>query len=376
MTGAPSIDELMAAVGELQPFSVFERMGAKVFLICDRELYASLLPRIQRRFRRRLIPEDRVSERTRWRIGAKRAVYFVLSLTSEAEQLRRLQEQHPAFVFKGFVADLLTAKSARVDPLAGFSEGVADPSRVYAVCCTARAGSTYLCELLGKSFENHLPYENFRPALIFLYRYRKQLNFDIRHWFDLTVHAQSVGGMFGTKVIGQFLSRMAPLIDEDDLVWLKTRITSLKPKLVYLVREDKVEQAVSQYVATELKFWHLREGRNAAANQERESEYRARKQEIAYDKDAIGKHYRSMIGAEHRLQGFIKELDLPVYRVTYDNLRMHPSDTMAGILAFLDMPGAQLPSDLSTSIQRGFDSKNAELVDRFKRDIAREAVSS
>ena len=373
MSDAPAIDAFLEAVEELDPFAVFELRGAKTYLVCDADLYPALLPRIKRRFRQRLIREDRLGERLRWSFGAKRAVYFVLSLRSEAEQLSALESRFPALTFKGFCGGFLTARSAHIDPRANAMPEQTDPERVYAVCCTARAGSTYLCELLGKSFEGHVPYENFRPALIFLYRHRACLNFDIRRWFDLTLHAQTTENMFATKVIGQFLSRMAPLIDPGDLAWIASRIDSLQPKLVYLVREDKVEQAVSQYVAAELKFWHLRDGRNSAANQERQNEYRQRKQSIVYDREAIGKHYDGMVRAETRLQALLDQLPYEIYRVSYEALKSDVKETMSGILSFLDMPGGQLPDDLSTSIQRGFDAKNAELVEQFKRDLTQKS---
>ena len=370
MTGVPGIEEFLDVVEELEPFAVFELGGARTFLVCDDALYDALVPRIKRRYRGRLVPSSRLVEKIRWQIGAKRAVYFVLSMTSESEQLSSLRSRFPYLTFKGFVGDFLTSKSARVDPITDPGEGAADPSQVYAVCCTARAGSTYLCELLGKSFGSHVPYENFRPALVFFYRHRAQLNFDIRRWFDLTVRNQAKAGIFGTKVIGQFLRRMAPLIEPEDLDWIKSRIRSLKPKLIYLVREDKVEQAVSQYVASELKFWHLRDGRNVAANQERENEYRERKQSIVYDGEAIGKHYEGMVRAETRLQSMLDQLDEEIYRISYEELKSDPRTVMAGVLSFLDMPGTHVPADLTTSIQRGFDSKNAELVEQFKRDLA------
>jgi|GEM_PF-5036568 len=373
MTGTPGIEEFLEAVEELEPFTVFELSGVRTFLVCDDDLYDVLSPRIKRRYRSRLVPSNRLVEKIRWLIGAKRAVYFVLSLKSESDQLSSLRARFPYLTFKGFVGDFLTSKSAKVDPLSGPSHDNADPSQVYAVCCTARAGSTYLCELLGKSFGGDVPYENFRPSLVFLYRHRAHLNFDIRCWFDLTVRAQAKEGRFGTKVIGQFLSRMAPLIDEQDLDWIRSRIHSLKPKLIYLVREDKVEQAVSQYVAAELKFWHLRDGRNVAANQERENDYRERKQSIVYDGEAIGKHYNGMVRAEARLQTFLDQLDEDIYRVSYEGLKSDVRAAMTGILNFLDMPGTELPEDLSTSIQRGFDSKNAELVAQFKSDLAQKS---
>ena len=370
MTSGPSAGEFLEAVEELGPLSVFEVSGVQTALVCDSETYAFLLPVVSKRFRKSLISADQFSKRTRWRPGAKRKTYFVLSLESESEQISSLASQFPEFVFKGFVGDFLTAKSARSNNVPDEKINDANLDQSYAICCTARAGSTYLCELLEKCFDDHVPYENFRPSLIFLYQHRKRLNFDLRRWFDLTIQAQTRNRMFGTKVIGQFLSRMKPMIDQEDAEWLGKRIESLRPKIVYLRRQDKVEQAVSQYVARELEFWHLRDGRNVAANQARENEYRARKQSIGYDYEAIAAHYEGMVRAESRLQNMLEMLDLPIHKVTYEDLKADAEGTLAGILDFLKIPDAQLPEDLSTRIKRGFDSKNAELVQLFKQDLS------
>jgi len=373
MTSVLNIDAFLEGVEELEPFSVFEHYETKSFLVCDDDLYSALLPRVRSRFRKRLIPIGKLRSRIRWRFAPKHAVYCVLSLKSEGDSLSALRAQFPQLTFIGFCGDFLTSKSARSNALSTSTGASPEPEWVYAVCCTARAGSTYLCELLGKSIQNHLPYENFRPAILFLYEHRKPLNFDIRVWFDLTIGAQSVRGLFGTKVIGQFLSRLSPLIDAEDAAWFQSRIRDLAPKIVYLVREDKVEQSVSQFVARELQLWHLRSGRNPVSNKERSEEYRERKQNIVYDYGAIASHYEGMVRAEKRLQGMLDKLDLPIHKITYEGLKADLEGTLSDILNFLDLPDAALPEDLSTNIQRGFDSKNAELVDRFKRDLAQKS---
>ena len=374
----PTAEQFFAAIADLNPAAFIEKVQDKAIFICDEAMFDHLSAHWPYEVSPPpLIRYENLSSFSASRKKTDQYVYYVLSLGREAELLRAITSEYPSLSVLGFVSDVIVALSARVEPDQLDALPPADRQLSYAIMCTARSGSTYLCELMGKVFPGEEPRENFRPVIFFLYEHRQALNFDFRRWLDVTLRVGLRQAFYGTKVIAQFLRRMEPLITEEDLTWVLQELERHTPKLIYLLREEKVEQSVSQYLASAVQTWHVRNDPDAPPKvaEKKEREYRRLKEEVQYDFDAINLHYSGMVRSEEYLQTVLDRLNLPRLNVVYEELVADPKSVLRSIVEFLGGDVMAIPDDLSTRIQRGFDAKNIELATLFREELKEKAAS-
>ncbi len=192
----------------------------------------------------------------------------------------------------------------------------------YAVVCTPRSGSTYLCELLT-SVQLGRPREHLRPSVGHVLRHREGRDVSIGEFLTGILKRDVVGSVFGTKVISHFLFDVIdePRLDErwvvDDLV--------RRFKLVYLYRKDKLLQALSNLRAVQGNIWHSTDVGVAD---------RARSFELPYDFAAIEKEYDDLTAQELRLAGLVGRHP-EVLAMSYEDMVQ-------------DVPGISTPSRASS----------------------------
>jgi LPS sulfotransferase NodH len=127
------------------------------------------------------------------------------------------------------------------------------PNRSYALISLPRAGSTVLARELQR-LGIGLPTEHIRDPVIEFARHRAITNFDVFNWWKILTRSQTTDRIFGTKIIWDFLQMFRARLATAEYDWLVEQLS--KFTFFYLIREDKVSQAVSDYVARATGVWH------------------------------------------------------------------------------------------------------------------------
>lgn len=299
-------------------------------------------------------------------IVSDRAV--ICALTGAAGARAALAEKRPDIPVRVLADDYLLAVAAGLDPWTDLD--TADESRKtgrrYAVVCLPRSGSTYFCHLLQGVGTVARPTEHLRPHIVFLAGHRRETGFDIVRWMSLVMHDNAEDGLFGTKVIADFAAALWPHLDESQCRALERDWSDAG--LVHLERQDKVGQAVSQFIADETRVWHVR-------NPGDEDAYTERKRSVVYDGERIKAAYERFQDDEARLRSYVKSRSGPILHVTYEDLVADVQKVVSETVAFIN---GKPPSPVDLTHEKYFpmsDDVNSEFAERFRRDLAREGGS-
>lgn len=200
----------------------------------------------------------------------------------------------------------------------------------YAVLCTNRSGSSFLCEALTSTNRCGKPQEFFNPwikeqlAEEFSYHKGKgifpedekgrPILFDrVKYKEKIIKDFRTKNDVFGIKVVG---------------FWQLMDFASSKPqndwKYIYLYREDKVLQAISAYIADKTNGWHKETT------------------PPEYDKDAIKWYYDMILKDEEVILEYLQ--DKNYLSLSYENdLCESLEQTVTSILNYLDISTEELP---------------------------------
>jgi LPS sulfotransferase NodH len=246
----------------------------------------------------------------------------------------------------GLFSQLIHRLAAQVAPR--FALNKATPAAIeYAILCLPRCGSTLLAQELQSAGAGH-PTEHFKAFLQPLLRNRDISGFDPVRWWELVRLGNPRNGVFGTKIIfdiwtmvDRFLSDVERRTVTD---WLKSR------PVVYLEREDKLGQSVSDVIARRTGVWHLW-NKDVKANhlQQRDAlleGYRANDDTLQTDlADAVRTH-RKFIASESSLLEFLDDHDITPIHVRYSRLAADPKGVTREIAEQL---GVSVPDDHATA---------------------------
>jgi LPS sulfotransferase NodH len=235
-----------------------------------------------------------------------------------------------------------------------------EPGRKFVIISTARSGSTYLAELMHRNgFGN--PKEHIRTPYCELIRRRKDLGLDLDRFGRRLERACAHNGVFGTKVISGFLWPVLAELDPQEANALFGAWAS--DPVVYLVRESKVEQTVSDYVANATKTWHVR---SAGDQQTYEKALNA----VSFDFDIINKRFASYVKDELALRGFIQKLN-NVRQIAYADLVADPQGRMRDLMTFID--AERMPETIvtTTELVKTTSAKHGELARAFVEEARR-----
>lgn len=347
---------------QLDPLTLLERMSKNSIILCDLPIYNFFL---NQNFDKNisniiLYQEENVVGET-WLPPSQSIV--VVSLTEEKSILDRLKSEHPNRNIMGFVNDVLICQATKIDIHdQTYSRTCPQINHAYAIMCSARSGSTYLSELIGRNMGVQKPIENLRPYVIFLYTHREQLNFDFQKWIDFSISSSVNKGIFSTKVIAQFLWLLEPVISADDFQYVVAKANRMKIKFIFLIRNDKAEQAVSQYIAGRTKKWHIK------GNEELKS-YEEKIEFVSYDFKSIKRQYEAMGKSDRKLKNLMSNINFPFLYITYEDLLADVEASIGNIIHFLDTKHNTKKIKTATHIKRSFHSKNQELINMFKQDL-------
>ncbi len=353
---------LFENTAQLNPLTLVKQLSKTSTILCDQPIYTFLLSQGVHTENHKLVLYDDGGDGYKGSLLNGRNC-IVISLSNEKDILARLRENHSGHSYLGFVNDILICEATNTDPENQDSSRNNPPaSHAYAVVCSARSGSTFLCELIGRNLYTQKPLENLRPYIVFLYAHREEINFDFRKWLDLSISASINEGVFSTKVIAQFLWRLAPVITNDDLQYLLEKIEALNLKFIFLERKEKVGQAVSQYIAARTKMWHIKEDADFQL-------YEQSLETITYDFNLINKQYLGMINSDKRLNKVLGMLQQPVFNITYEDLLDNIESSVTDVIEFIGVKRRNKRTQTVTRVKRTFREKNRELIEMFQSDL-------
>jgi LPS sulfotransferase NodH len=230
--------------------------------------------------------------------------------------------------------------------------------RVYAIVCTPRSGSTMLADLLTATGACGRPREHVRYPVLGLL---EQTRFDVHRWVASLLSAGSTpNGVFGTKLISHFLFRAQEALTQGD--WERLRELCPESRLILLYRRNRVEQAISAYVARETTIYFAPTPEMQAR---RDDALRA----LRYDFEPLERLYRNFRRQEQRLRTMVEQSGLETLPVDYEDLLEDQTATLARILRFLDVPVPDDLADLKSTVAKLRNEQTDALANRFREDL-------
>ncbi len=157
--------------------------------------------------------------------------------------------------FDTFVADWLPFLAAGSNPTGQGVDVLRDfPETLYAIVSTPRAGSTFLAGLLA-SMGFGRPIEHLRPWMVQLIQNRPPHLFDMVRFLQTFICLGSEDSTFGTKLISHFIGDVMDRFSPVERSYLRELIGRFK--IIYLIREEKLDQAISSIRARQTGIWHV-----------------------------------------------------------------------------------------------------------------------
>ena len=222
----------------------------------------------------------------------------------------------------------------------------------YAVCFTARSGSTMLCSLLTQSRALGVPAEFLNPRGPMQKFLAENPASSLEQLFDyLRREKTTPNGVFGFKVVYQDFK---PVIDQQ----LVERLLS-PMQYLYLTRKDLVLQAISLYRAISSNQWHR------FRNNVQKKLVEPRK--VVFDEKKILCQLDILQKDQLQWEQFFRENSISALRLTYESLLDDIQDVLARIFNFLDVQ-ADCSVDLgSSSTEKLGDDTSLEWASRIRK---------
>jgi LPS sulfotransferase NodH len=252
-------------------------------------------------------------------------------------------------------SEVVPALSSGCSPL-----GIPEPTKAHrklAIICAARSGSEHLCNVLSDLKDLGLPREHFREFTAYLVQTKSTTGFTIEDWFSTIMRCGTRGGTFSTKIIGEFLDGL-DLSSSHGKETVRALLADFK---FVRLRRNKVEQAVSSFIASEMRQWHVKDRAHL-------DDYNTRKNNIEYKFGSIKWVYDRSVEAENNIDRVLEASGVDALVVDYSDL-VNDMDTVVSRIR--DLVGLPPVADKprGAGMVRTFDAKNAEFCTRFSTDL-------
>ncbi len=228
---------------------------------------------------------------------------------------------------------------------------IEQPKLSYAVVSTPRSGSTFLCNVLKSTQIAGFPEEHLRePSLILA----QNCHFDyVKYFQGIMTYKITGNGVFGTKLISHFLKGHRETTELD-----YNPVENIS-KFIYLIRKDKVGQAVSRFVAEKTNIWDVK-----AYDKKRQKKYQARLKQVDIkrtDWARVKELHEDLLEQETYLKEFFALNEIEPLKIYYEELEQ---DILGGVEKILKaigikyerenltikMPDVKLRTELSREI--------------------------
>lgn len=246
-----------------------------------------------------------------------------------------------------------------------------EPSSSYCICTTPRSGSNLLMFTLRQQGIG-FPYEYFNHSRSDVKNHTEhhlavKFEFDefiignssfprdlalLRRYTDiLQKNRRSENGIFGTKIFARDLLN-------DPSKWRAVESTLLPaPKIIFLIRDNLLEQAISYYVATAKNEWFLEKGSATTDLVTIPYNFRDIRGLVQYLK--LGNEFWNSV-LDHTHENYLK--------VTYSQLSTNFTKTVQRVNSFLGVAGLPVPEP---PIRKQVEPIKQQLLSRFIEDLRR-----
>lgn len=236
------------------------------------------------------------------------------------------------------------------------------PHLNYAVVCTARSGSSWLCSLLRSTGILGTPKEHLRPPVVLMAQHEDVIGLAFRNWLDHAPIAFQTDGVFGTKIIDNFVADFWPHLTVDAAQHVTDALAGFK--IIHLERTDKCMQAVSEYFARNTNIWHLRDGRSPDG-------HRDARDKLDYDFRALEAIFARFVTNEERVRSAIARSGNASIHLTYEALEADPVGEVRRIAAFLTGEDMTELSVHQERYKKMADHLNITFAERLRADLKR-----
>ncbi|MBE9166007.1 sulfotransferase domain-containing protein [Pleurocapsales cyanobacterium LEGE 06147] len=233
------------------------------------------------------------------------------------------------------------------------------PRLSYAIITTPRSGSTFLCSILQSIRIAGYPTEHLRQASAIL---ANNCQFDyIKLLHALMAYKTTPNGVFGTKFISHFLEVFQKA--EFDFGEIFQSIS----KYIYLVRQDKVAQAVSIVLAQKTNVWHI-------STQEKQQNYETQLEQIEIEEfllKEVHKQYRFIQQQEEYLIKLFETYHISPLIVEYEQLVEHTEEQTNLILDYLQIPPLETKTtNLKSHLRKMRSDLSEQIIKEYKDKFA------
>jgi LPS sulfotransferase NodH len=343
--------ETTEEIGVLE-FLLKRQSGAAV--VCDQGFYNYLRPHSDNKpYSLLLFDEARSSPVIA--DPSRIANVFICVSGNQPEIKQNLSATFPKSRMFSLWSDVVPALSAGCSPL-----GIPAPVSVhtkFAIICAARSGSEYLCSVLSGLKGLGAPREHLREFTIDLIRTKPSTGFNVQDWFQMIVRCGTRDGVFSTKIIGEFVGELE-LSTPHNRTIVRQLLSNFKFVRIY---RDKVEQAVSAYIASAARQWHVRD-------QTHLDDYNRRKETIPYDFGSIKWLFDKSKKAEEDIDTILDTVHAEALAIEYPNIIGDIGKVVYDIQKHVGLSDS-LEQISGGGVVRTFDSKNAEFCRRFSAEL-------
>lgn len=229
------------------------------------------------------------------------------------------------------------------------------PQTAYAIITTPRSGSNFLCSILNSTNLAGYPKEHLRQASVAIAKY---CQFDyIRLLEILMTYQVTPNSVFGTKFISHFLKDFQQTQFDFD------KIFQLIPKYIYLIRRDKIAQAVSVVVAQTTNIWHI-------DNPNRQLDYQTKLQTIDINEhllEKVHKNYLSLEQGEVYLNQLFEKYRISPLRIEYEQLLENKAEQVRQIFDYLNIEYSQENlSNLQSTFKKTGSSLSEQIISKYQ----------
>ena len=229
------------------------------------------------------------------------------------------------------------------------------PNLSYAIISAPRCGSTFLCNLLKSTSLAGFPAEHLRDHAAVLAR---NCHFNPIRYMKITMTRNTTtNGVFGTKIISHFLVTYR----RKDLN-IDAFLNRYFSKYIFLIREDKVAQAVSIFLAQKTATYHI-------FNDDEKQRYHKKLEEINLDDidlKEIDKRYNFICQQEKYLEKFCQDNKVEPLIVKYEELEEEPQRYISDILDYLGINKRGVNLNIQTNIEKTQSSLSTQIIQKFK----------
>lgn len=230
------------------------------------------------------------------------------------------------------------------------------PNVSYAIVTTPRSGSTFLCNILKSTEIVGIPLEHLRRPSQFLSQHC-HFNY-IRYLTILMNYNITSNKVFGTKFISHFLKGHIKASPE-----FKKIFDTYISKFIYLVRRDRIAQAVSLFLAKKTKIWHI-------PNQNIYDLYINKINQLNFqdsDLEEVHKLHLFLLEEEAFLRKLFKDNKIEPLLIEYESLVQYPQIYLKNILDFLSIETYQEINFETNAIKKTSSDLSKSIVERYSK---------